>query len=359
MSNREFLGRVEVFCTDRNEVFVYDEITRGLYLIDNEARSVRVLLDRSKIYGTEDVNERGIRGIIKRGNELILVPQRANKEWIHYDLLNNSIKRSKHVDKEYNVVEVVCFENEFYLIPLGFRGFILYGDIASLEVREIEISSIGLPAFCGLNIFGHSVDSNSNLLFPIVSSYYYVTVSEHKARVLKAPCKLCSISKCCDELYILPQEGKSFFIKNLSSEENEEVCFENETANDYKRVIATPDGAFFCPSKGSFLVFYNREQQRFNRIILTGDHLEGEFMYDVNCSYWTYFIQENRIHFLPLRYRYTVVDCSGKDRDELPLILYDEDSTDNYYSMMRKRLSEMKILFERNDYELSDFLLLV
>ncbi len=359
MNKREFLGRIEVFCLCENELFVYDEITKGIYCIDTVSWSVRILLSREDIFQNKDVGDRAIRGILKKGNEIVLVPQYANREWIHYNLIDGKIERISHLDYEYIVVEVACCGNLFYLIPLRHCGFVLCGKSDNFLIQKVNIPPIDLSAYSETKIFGHCIDECSNVYFPIVSSDYYLAISEDKVTPYKAPCVLRSVSAYNNRVYLLPERGECFFAVNHASEKREEIEFDGSEASDFKRVIAIPGGALFCPTTGSHLYFYNDLKGEFKKIIFEGNHLVGELLYEVNCSYWTYYLKESGVVFLPLRYRYTEMDCNSEAGYERALLFEDDRLSDYYYSIMRNDLAHRGIVNEKQEHELNDFIALL
>ena len=94
------LGKIEAYYAEGNNVWIYDGISRGLYVLDLNTKKVEILLNPMQIHK----NKRSrVRGIIKTKNRIVLVPQTISEYWIIYEIVNRDVKYIHFFDFPYQV----------------------------------------------------------------------------------------------------------------------------------------------------------------------------------------------------------------------------------------------------------------
>ncbi len=339
-STEEFIGRFGISYKDGKIIYVYDEITHGLYKFELGARKVNLVLTPKDIHRNK-IDK--IRGISKSGNEIILIPSYLNSEWVFYNKENGKIRYKTPIKEKIRISGAVTVKETLYLIP-----FDIYNPLTIISLEDENKISLYNGWFSKDNL-GNEVyyvwgafSYNHTVAFPIVNSkqIIYINNKEVKPIEVEIPNPIHSICVYEDEFWVLPVIGKRLYMVNVKGNILKEINLSIEgmelSASDFVRVIATKESVFLLPQNGKSIFVYQKRTNQIVQIEGEGECLPGELFAQSHSvtPYWDFVIEDKMLHLLPSNERYKRIRLPGLWHSECKLWYGDNINHNMYWQMI-------------------------
>lgn len=356
----EFVGRFGISYKDGKTVYAYDEITCGLYKFELDLREVNLVLSFADIcWGTVGK----VRGISKKGNEIILIPSRIDLKWVFYNVIKGEVRYEMPVKEKICISDVITIDKTLFLIPADIYNPITVISLDNLKEVSLQNDWIDRDELKNgiYNIWG-AVSYDHIIVFPIIGSKQIVIINNKLINVIKVEISHLILSVCVygDKLWILPMSGVYVYMANFKGDILDRVCLLKEgmeiSASDFVRVIAIEEYIFLLPAYKRNICVYECKRNRILQMEGEKTSLPGGWLRQ-SPPYWGVIIEDKRLHLLPSSFPYKRVDLASFEISECKLRYGDNIEPDVYWKMVA--YTQKKNVFierkERNN-DLEEFL---
>ena len=330
----EFLGKIEVYYAEENSIWVYDGLTLGLYRIDIITKKIEVHLTPMQIHKNRVIP---IRGIIRKGKNIVLVPQYINDEWILYEIENKQITYMHVFDSPHQIAYVGQDNKIACLVPLNTNEPLFLISLGELKcIKEIK-------DWYGSDAKKHDVcacfptDFEKGYMFiPIIhtNSVCRVNTEEYKLITADIPAFIFSASIDRESIWILPDKGRFIYLIDQNGNMILEVNLARESgleSENFVQIIATEKYVFLFPYEGCCLYAYKKDEKRIVKIDAKAVSYWEKNLVQAPCSYWGGYSKNNILHLIPMRYGYAMVDMIALEIANEKLICNESFSEEDYW----------------------------
>lgn len=356
---REFSGKFIISFAEREKVWAYDEISLGLYLIDLCTKKVEPVLNPMQIHKNKIIT---IRGIIKQKDKIILVPQMINEFWVSYEINTQNIKYINPIHTVSQIIEVRQNNNIVFLIPFNTKEPIFLLSLEDLScLKKIEKwfeqdSHI-------YSTWGSSVDE-INIIFPIIGKNYIgrANINNLELIPIDIPYPILSINADKNDMWILPVKGDYIYRTDKSGKVNECIKLDLNfgiTADQFTRIINIEEFVFLFPYEGKDIYCYKKREKIFIKVELEAISCWSKLLIQLNCSYWDYYVNNNILHILPMRYKYFAINLSTLEVFDEDKLVYGLSCCERVYRdwcLWSIEKDANKLLLEKKDVLLDDLI---
>ncbi len=352
----EFVGQFGILIKDGELIYAYDEITHGLYEFSLDCREVDMIISPESIHW--NMTDR-IMAILKNGNEIILVPQFLNSEWIFYDLKEKKIRYKSVMKKKIAISSAIIIESNVFLVPTH-----VYDPIMVLSLDDMKIMKIYE------NWYGKNVDkTNGEILiweafpcedfvtFLIVNTREVVCVSINEVRIitLDIPNPAHSVSICKDKIWILPISGEYLYAVNFRGKITDKINL-NQTEsgilpNKFIKIVAIEENIFLLPVYGESINVYQCGEKQIVKIETKGKPLKGRLFRRDAVSYWGVLVENEILHLLPCNYPYKKIYLNSLKCEEYNLCYGKHIDYTQYWDMAWHVQKDCIVEKEKSDLE--------
>lgn len=352
---KEFIGRLVFTHRVGETIYFYDLITQGLYKFILGIGEVNMTISPADIY--RNMNDT-VRGILKRKNEIILIPMSIDSEWIFYDTKKKGVRCDFPINSRINISGAVTAGSNLFLIPINVDSPVIMMSLDTMKVvkkyedwhKNIE-GKMDYATIWGAYSYGDSV------IFPVVFTNSVVCVDKENIKVLevKIPNTILSVSTWKDRIWILPTAGDSIYITDMEGEIVERVNLSRiETGvsvDKFVRIVATGEAVFLFPIQGEDICVYLSKKNQIVRIRTGASLLYGRLFEENRIPYWDFVIENETLHMLPCDCRYKTINISSLENEEYSLYYGKNIDHEKYWRTVKYDWKDCVFEKERNNLE--------
>lgn len=296
-------------------IWTGDCVINGLYTIDKLTFQVKNVLDSSQIF---KFNKFNIISIFQWNDNVILVPSELNKKWVVYNKKTKKIEYKDVVKLDGETTGIYIIGKFGFLIPGSTREPIIIIDLDTLICfRKLEDWNKDI-------IKNHKkvfetrtgVIVNTSLFFQLYDTKYIIMANQNTANIysVNIPYGICSIDYSNDRFWILPTGGSCIYAtdKNGNVVEKVNLIWNKQwlLAADFIRIIALERYIFLMPISDENIYIYDKEDKQIIIINIAEDALKSMFPIKDSGSYWGYYVERNKLYFLPLKNKFLEIDLN-------------------------------------------------
>lgn len=361
----EFPGKIGYLYAEDNYIWVYDELSKGLYEINLDTMYIKIILDPIQIHKFKDIK---IIGIVKRNKDIILIPQLTSDKWIVYETENRLIKYLTPIQPGYKIGEVQQNGDIVYLLPpstnepiflLSLENMNCFKQIFNWYKRNKKIEKI-------YSCWGSSIDG-TDVVFPIIKTNYICKVNKNGAEFLEVNITnpIVSVSVNLNNMWVLPTKGNYIYSVNMMGEIKNSIELSEYfglSADKLVRIIALKSCVLLLPSEGNSIYIYIEFKKQIVKLdaeIRTG--IEKLWEYIGNCPFWNYYIYKEKLYLLPIEHCNLEINLLTFKSIKNKLILNDPISENNYWkwALLLRKKKKMIYLKDYGDEAINNFIRLI
>lgn len=359
----EFFGRIVRFYVENDTIWAYDELSMGLYEINLNTRRAELLLTHLQIHKDKC---RIICGLIKKENEIVLVPKTVDDNWVVYKIKEKEVSYIHPVLLKMQISELHQYENMAYMIPEKINDPICVISLDNMEcVKQIkhwyDIDDEDITSY---SCWGTSVNENG-IYVPVVEKKYISKIRYDKTEFILAdiPESIHAISVSKDGIWILPMLGN--YIYQIDQTGNLINCIEvngNEenSVKQFARIISIEDYIFLVPFYKKDIYVYRKIKKDFLKISSKTKLHNCAISMKINSDYWGFYINNKTLSLLPLRYRWTMIDLQTLEITDTQIVCKDNYVNEDLKLYLWKNKTSKYLMFNDNgDNALDEYIQLV
>lgn len=315
--NQEYM-RIAFSCIDQDTLWVIDEIVYGLYAVDKKTFETKCIIDSWNLfrYGLFKPY-----GLIKWKEEyIVIIPQELQKRWVIYNKITGQVEYKRVMEMECRGIFIGIDDatDQAYFCPVtkkdsivivNMRSFICTQIIKVLETDELDSHN---------TMTWKGICSEKYILFPQreKSSIVRLDYKSGQVKILESNIieGIGDVDFYLGELWVLPIDGKKIYKINEDGEKVDSIDLimscQNISASDFAKIIVQKNYIFLLPYNQCGIYVYNRAEKRFIKVPEENYALPDKFQ-TRNMSYWGYYIDNNKICFLPMQYKYLQIDLDN------------------------------------------------
>lgn len=352
----EFIGRFVLSYKDGDMLYVYDEITHGLYKFSIYHKNVSLVISPETI---QHSSFNCIKGISKNENEIVLIPSSLNMAWVFYDVKEQKIRYSTVLKKNIRISGTITIGTNLVLIPFDIYTPIIIVSLNNMKVIKTYEKWNKLNKE-NTNFYIWGVSTNGEyVVFPVINSNYIGCMNIKGIRIitLNIPYSIYSISIYKDKIWILPTSGNYIYASDYNGKIVDKVDLTQTglmiSANRFIRIIAVRENIFLLPKyKGNVYVYQCKE----NQIIQVGEeetYLRGRLYEEELIPYWDFIVEDETLHLLPRDCRYKRISISSLESEECILCYGKNINYDKYWNLLA--CNQKGIIYEKRENDLVDY----
>lgn len=355
------LGKIEAYYAEGNHVWIYDGISRGLYVLDLNTKKVEMLLNPMQIH--KDKRSR-VRGIIKTKNRIVLVPQTISEYWIIYEIVTRDVKYIHFFDFPYQVGYVGQKNDTAYLVPLNTTEPIFMISLENLKcIKKIERwYPLKHKKDEIYECFAPSV-GEEYIFIPIVHTNHIYKIGKKQGKLIlvDTPVSIHSASIDKDSIWILPEKGGCIYQVNQSGNIIKDIDLFKEyelDASQFTQIVSAGIGVFLLPYEDQCIYVYKKVENYIAKIDLNTISCWEKYMTEIPCAYWGNYYENGVLHMLPMRYEYLNIDVSALETCEDELMCGETFTKKDYkdWCFWVKKNCEKLIFFEQTVESIQTFI---
>lgn len=356
----EFFGETSKYCIDGDYIWFYDAISGGVYRLDKNLYIVEAVLTPMEIHQKSIFP---VRQILKRENEVYIIPNNISHDWLIYDITNKRLRRVSLSSQSYVIGNAVNIGEWIYLIPEKTSHIFAIVETATLKVKRIILN--WYKNDCKeFDCWGCSI-SDDMIYFPIIGEKKIFRIEKEKfvEIPLDIDQSIYSISINENGIWILPSEGRTIFLMDRNGQFIDSVEIQSDynmaVAKQFSRIIATDMYVYLFPKQGGSIWFLEITNKKW---AVVGEKEEplyrSSYQRERNIPYWGYYCNEKKLYMLPLQYRFAKINTEDKSIEYKVLQCPDTFTNREYMSWIywfnKKARTNMHLEWERDS--LRDFL---
>lgn len=315
-------------CIDETFIWAYDEIINGLYTINKATQEVKNVLNVFQIF---KYGKFAIKDILTWKNYIILVPYELNNYWVIYDKVTGEVQYKRIIEFNYKTIGTHIIGDQVVVEPFTSRDPIIIIDLKSfICVHIIEGWDESSFYEAGDTLFyswgGTAVDRD--VYFALDNLKVIVKVGQNQVHKYFAdiPYNIHSIDSCERNIWILPKQGNYIYAADLNGKVVDSIRLTVDgqliCTSVFARIVATEKYIFMLPFFENRIYVYNREKRNTVIIYACKNSLKNSFPVQWNAvAYWEYYIDENKIYFMPLTNQLLIIDMERFEWEEKELFL--------------------------------------
>ena len=357
--SEEFIGRFIRSYKDGEILYAYDEITHGLYSFSFDSKKVNLVLQPENIHRNSADK---IVGVAKGDDEIILVPNHLDSEWIFFDVKKETVRYDRPFEHRVYISGAIMIGTNLFLIPANTCNPIVVFSLDKMEAVKVferwnkQMEEKNESPFW---IWGAS-SCDDCVIFPIVESNCIGCVNAEDIRVITVdiPKTILSVSVYGDRIWVLPTSGEHIYESDFRGNIVNKVSLPQDglkiRAKDFLRIAAAGETVFLFPVYGGNICAYQCRENQVVELKQQKKYLKGR-LYEENLTpYWTYVVEDKILHLLPCDYHYKRINISSLDSEEYSLSYGKNINYTRYWEMMGNIQKEC--VLEKGESDLEDFL---
>lgn len=359
----EFFGRIVRFYAESNTIWAYDELSMGLYEINLNTGRAELLLTHLQIHKDKCLI---ICGLIKKENEIILVPKTIDDNWIVYKIKEKEVSYIHPISSKKQILEFCQYDNMAYMIPEKVNDPIYVISLDNMKyVKQINnwycIDDRDNTAY---SCWGACVNEDG-IYFPVVGKRYICYLKYEKTEFIMAdiPETIHTIGVSKDGIWVLPMLGSHIYqiartgkvincVEVLKDEEN--------SVKQFARIISTENYVFLIPFLKNSIYVYRKIKKDFIKISSRTKLPNAGITMKIDSNYWGYYINNEMLSLLPLRYRWSMINLQTLEILEKQIVNKGEYIKEYLKSHLWKNKTNEYLIFNDNgDNALNDYIQLI
>lgn len=327
--------RILIACLDGELLWAIDDAISGLYSIDQRTFETKCAIDCRELFP----NGRFIIQSLMKWKEdyIVLIPLEIDKSWIFYHKVSGKIEYRKVMDKkcQETLITVDQEGNQLYFFPYNIYDPIIIGDLGtSMCWQMIKDWSGKAPDGCKETAW-KGIYNGQYIFFPIRNTKIFVRMDckTRKVKLLELNISenMIGVDYAFEELWVLPMGGNRLY----QIDENGRIIKiamlsvgnTTDSLPGFARIVVQKRYLFLLPYYRKGIYVYDK-QKGTTQVIPEGSSALEENR-EINLRYWEYYVQDNRICFLPFQDQYLEVDLDTlmyKERElDYPATWSDEE----------------------------------
>lgn len=356
---QEFIGKSGFYVADEENVYIYDEVSFGIYKIYCTTNIVDLIMSYEQLlgFGLSDV-----RDLKKYGNNLIIIPPETDIPWIIYDLESGEIKRNIPAFEKDRFDRALRINNDYYLVPVYTTEPLYRFNEHCDFLEKIEHWYKGEKEECWM-----PTCNADEIIIPIHNTCKVLKI--HSDRSIEEVrfrngIDIHMVVKAGGGTCILPWNGEKFFIIDENNEYKELKVINTDgnfmAMDQFIRVVPIKKGIILLPFVGKEVYLWRYGDKSFMPIKIESDISEQNCGIYGGGSYWGYADFENEVHLVPTKYRYAKIDIEKRVMNYCKLKYGSTFSPQEYAMWERSALKKKKnFIIEKNLKDLEEYLEIV
>ncbi len=346
-----FTGKIRNTCIMRDQILVFDELTRGVFKFDLGEMEMRLLFSVDPPYKKDYV-----RGMFYYDKNIVLSPRLSSDPWAFYDYENGSVSYRSLLTEDIVISSVELLEDTVYIFPANSDDPIMLLDMNDLSVikKYKNWNSAKKQGYC----WG-AYPTSDRVLFPVVGTASFCRLNREYCEEVSIDFdnEIWSMCVCNNEIWVLPANGDRVYICDHNGKTIDYIELEFQSckykAGDYARIISTSNYVYLLPKSGINII---RISEKKNIDVLSVE-AEPKHHFDeplITVDWWGYVERGNDILLLPWRYDMALIDNKKNKVIEFSANIMKQDIC-NYEELKKNRING-EIIVEQDRYSLSGFL---
>lgn len=359
MKNNSFDGLCTLCTQDKDEIYIYDFLSEGIYRIDCDRREVGIviapdILFEKKIYD--------IKSIVKTGGKIYLIPSNIQDGVTTYCFKDNIFDNKSIVNIDMEVGESVSIgQDGFIIVPFWSDDPLVF--FSNGEAFVNKKWCVGYDQNIRTQCWG-GCRYEDEMIIPLQKTNYFVRTNE-KGETKICQCdkevKIHLITKNDDGIWILPWAENKVYLADENGHIKDELHILEydgtlNSAGDFARMISVGHITVILSGKGR-KVFVSQGKKDFYPVKQGGrcKHFSNDII-QYSLAFWGYAITDKKICILPYKYRYAEIDLQTAEMSFMELY-HDTSFTDEDYNRWKKQVYKKNNFFYENDLlSINDFL---
>lgn len=359
--NGAFGGSAIVFLKDNRTVWMYDFLSGGIFEINLDTHVVRTVCFLDEKLGDSCTK---IQGMIKKSDELILIPNMINRDWTVIDIKTHSIRYIQGIGVETDILEVRQIGKNVYCLPFNTSmPAVMFGLSSQKNCDYVDVKTLMINGEYDGYVYGSFVDDNK-IYFPYVGSKRIGVIEGMYCNVLNIDVPYNIVSVCKNEyLWVLTDAGNEIFGVDSNGNIIESVrIFDGKDyhkSNEFARIIALEKKQFVIVPYNKPEIFVYTGEEKMIKHSLDDADAWGILSDKVNCSFWEYFKEEDGLTLLPYRYNLSKYNINRETFDKIDLV-WERENEYSYVEKIKSKEAYIKgIMNEKEKGSLRKYLDLV
>ncbi len=356
--------RITFACTDQDALWVIDEIIYGLYSINKTTFEVKCIIDSKRLFRYGNFKPYGL--FIWKEEYIVIIPVELHKKWVIYNKITGQIEYKKVMEEKYKGVFIGIDEaaEQAYFCPVTRDDPITVIDLKTFRC-------IQALKFLSTNVFDGSytvpwkgISSEKYILFPVRGTRYIVRLNygSDQVKFIESDITegIADIGFYFGELWVLPMEGEKIY--KLDEEGKKIACveltinYQNISASEIALIVVQKNYVFLLPYHQHTIFVYDKSKRKMIKIAEEGYTLPVTLK-TKSMVYWAYYIENNKICFLPFQNKFLQVDLDRLSYEQKDLCYPQEIKRDNenFYYIWNHVLEFNDYMIEIDKYSPKSF----
>lgn len=307
--------RIRTACLDDELLWVIDDVTGGLYSVDQRTFETKCELDYRNLYVQGRFE---VQSLLKWKKEyIIIIPRQIDRNWILYNKVTGMIECRKVIKRRCQEILLAVDQDrkQIYFFPLHIHNPILIVDLDTLICSQvIENWSSKAPEGCYETAW-RGAWSGQYMFFPIKNTRILVRIDCETRKVesleLDIPENLIDVAYAFGELWALPIKGNRIHQIDENGQIIDTVKLSIGDVSDsipsFVRIAVQKEYLFLIPCYRKGIYVYNKREKKIY-VIPEEIVFSGKEENEIHLRYWEYYVRDNQLCFVPYRDYYIEID---------------------------------------------------
>lgn len=310
--------RILYACEDNEVIWAIDEVVYGLYAIDKQTFHTRCVMDFTMLFRYGKFKPYGL--VNWKEKYIVIIPFEIHKKWVIYNKTNGQIEYRQIIGEKGNCsfIGICGSRKQAYFCPYYVKDPIVVVDFNNLSCSQmIRNWNVGVP-IKNVEVAWKGMYNEKYIFFPLRGTRILVRMNLEDLNIefikLNILEKIADIDGRFEELWILPMEGNKVY----QIDENGEIIDYIEikrigqevSASEFVRIIVQKRYIFLLPWRYQGIWVCEKSKKQVH-IIGEKNATLSETYKTQNFRYYGYYLEKNKICFLPWQNKYMCVDLDS------------------------------------------------
>lgn len=353
---KEYLYSYKV-CCDRKNIWVIDFVIHGLVQIDMETYGIKSILSPMELYknGYFDICK-----LVDWDEYIVIVPVKANGNWLLYDKVNGKIEYIYPISLEFCCADAARMGNRIFCFPLSCDA-----PVAVVDLEEKKCSNIinhwntNAKEAISRGELWTTVKAGDTIYFPIRGSRFIGMTDGTEIKILEIKRNILIGAADFYEgnWWVSDMKGTDLYCFDKAGDILEQIPVNTE--EPAIRLIATESFIFMLPEQGSSINVFDKrtkESRKINTGIERLFHILPEHI--STAPYWHYMYAEDHIIFLSHEYPCTIINLDSLEIKHREIVYPDGVVKDFYWEFYRyvHKLCRKNLFYEKGKDSIEGYL---
>lgn len=351
--------RIALACMDQDILWVIDEIICGLYTVDKKTFETRCVIDSLNLFRHGSFKAQGL--LKWRDDYIIIIPLELDKKWVIYNKITGQVEYKKIMKEKYQGRFIGTDEAavQAYFCPVTKDDPIIIVDLEKFTCSQIikiqnTDEKLALRGVCSKKYFLLPLRGKRDIL---CINYGSNMIQIFETDITEG---IAEIDIYSGELWVLPVDGNRIYKINEDGKKiisvELTINHQNISASEFSAIIVQKNYVFLLPHQRCGIYVYDKMKKKMIKIAEETHSLPETFK-TKQIRYWGYYIDDNKICFLPLQNKLLQVDLDKLIYEEKN-IYYPEDWEENsgaFYCIWNHSIVSEEHMIEIDKYSQKAF----